>query len=176
MAVATFGLACCGLVGAASAPARGAASATAAVGRTDPAASGTVHKATDNDPGQTTSATYPLTGFTVALDPGHPGRYNAAVHAKLVPDGRGGRKPCNASGTATASGYPEHAFTFDVARRAAKLLRAQGATVVMTRSTDHGKGLCVNQRGTFGQRHGADVMVSLHADGSTNTSLKGYFG
>ena len=34
-----------------------------------------------------------------------------------VPDGAGGTKPCNTTGTATNAGYPEHAFTWDMALR-----------------------------------------------------------
>jgi N-acetylmuramoyl-L-alanine amidase len=94
--------------------------------------------------------------------------------ARQVPDGRGGRKPCNTGGTSTAKGYSEHAFNFDVARRTAKLLRAKGAEVVMTRTTDSKPGPCVDVRGVFAQSHGADAMISLHGDGSTNTALRGH--
>jgi N-acetylmuramoyl-L-alanine amidase len=114
----------------------------------------------------------PLDGWVIGLDPGHSGSYSAK--RGTVPDGRGGRKACNTSGTATAKGYPEHRFTFDVARRTAKLLRAKGATVRLTRSDDSRPGPCVDKRGTFPQRSGVDAMVSLHGDGSSDTSLRGY--
>ncbi|MGH3920544.1 MAG: hypothetical protein ACRDSG_16145, partial [Pseudonocardiaceae bacterium] len=55
-------------------------------------------------------------GITVVLDPGHNGA-NASHPAEInrpVPNGRGGTKPCNTTGTATNRGYPEHAFTWDV--------------------------------------------------------------
>jgi N-acetylmuramoyl-L-alanine amidase len=130
-----------------SASARPAASATAAAG--------------------TTVAT---TGRTrvVVLDPGHNGG-NAAAPAAIrrqVPDGRGGTKACNTTGTETDAGYPEHAFTFDVAKRVAQRLTARGVRVVLTRDDDTGVGPCVDERGRAGEKAGADAVVSIHADGA----------
>jgi N-acetylmuramoyl-L-alanine amidase len=104
----------------------------------------------------------------VVLDPGHNGRNgeHPEAIARPVPDGRGGTKPCNTTGTATDAGYPEHAFTFDVAGRVAQLLEADGVRVVMTRNDDDGVGPCVDERGHAGETHAADAVVSIHADGS----------
>jgi N-acetylmuramoyl-L-alanine amidase len=105
----------------------------------------------------------------VVLDPGHNGGNAAAAGTidKLVPAG-GFSKPCNTTGTSTDSGYPEHAFTWDVARRAAKLLRAEGVTVVMTRDDDTGVGPCVDERAHLANRAKAALAVSVHADGATS--------
>jgi N-acetylmuramoyl-L-alanine amidase len=104
----------------------------------------------------------------VVLDPGHNG--GNATHPstinRLVPDGRGGRKACNTTGTATDAGYPEHAFAFDVATRVSRLLTAAGVRVVSTRGDDNGVGPCVDERGRAGAAAGADAVVSIHADGS----------
>lgn len=105
----------------------------------------------------------------VVLDPGHNGG-NAAhpeVVNRLVPAG-GLRKPCNTTGTATGSDYAEHAFTWDVARRTAQLLRRHGVTVVLTRSSDTGVGPCVNRRAELANRQRADLTVSIHADGASS--------
>lgn len=105
---------------------------------------------------------------TVVLDPGHNGG-NAADPAairRLVPDGRGGEKACNTAGTATDAGYPEHAFTFDVATRVAQQLEAAGIRVVLTRPDDDGVGPCVDERGRAGEVAGAAAVVSIHADGA----------
>lgn len=104
----------------------------------------------------------------VVLDPGHNGGNgaNGAAIGRPVPDGRGGTKACNTTGTATDAGYPEHAFTWDVAGRVAGLLTAAGVRVVLTRTDDTGVGPCVDERGTAGQRAGAAAVVSIHADGS----------
>lgn len=118
-----------------------------------------------------------LDGVIVALDPGHNGG-NAANPAEIrasVPDGRGGAKACNTAGTATPDGYAEHAFAWDVAVRTRSLLEALGATVLLTRDSDDGVGPCVDVRGRFGQENDADLVVSLHGDGSENADLRGHF-
>jgi N-acetylmuramoyl-L-alanine amidase len=104
----------------------------------------------------------------VVLDPGHNGG-NAAHPAAIgrpVPDGRGGTKACNTTGTSTDAGYPEHAFTFDVARRVEQRLTARGVRVVLTRADDAGVGPCVDERGRAGQGADADAVVSIHGDGA----------
>jgi N-acetylmuramoyl-L-alanine amidase len=104
----------------------------------------------------------------VVLDAGHNGgnaTHPAAVN-KPVPDGRGGTKPCNTTGTATDAGYPEHAFTFDVTARVRTRLVAAGVRVITTRTDDTGIGPCVDERGRAGAKADADAVVSIHADGS----------
>ena len=120
------------------------------------------------------SGNQPLTGRTIVLDPGHNGG-NAAhpdVINRLV-DAGGFRKECDTTGTETDAGYAEHAFTFDVAQRAATVLRARGATVVFTRTTDTGVGPCVDQRAAAGNRLSAAAALSIHADGGPATG-KGF--
>lgn len=115
----------------------------------------------------------PLSSRTIVVDPGHNGRYVAAVNTRPVPDGNGGRKACNSSGTSTSSGYSEHAHNWAVAGRLATMLRAQGATVVLTRPTDRGVGPCVDERAAIGNRADADLVLSIHADGAA-TSGRGF--
>jgi N-acetylmuramoyl-L-alanine amidase len=133
-----------------------------------PEATVTAASPTTTSAAPTTPAPRPAGSRVVVLDPGHNGG-NAADPAAInrqVPDGRGGTKACNTTGTSTNAGYPEHAFTFDVARRVAQRLTAQGVRVVMTRDDDTGVGPCVDVRGRAGERAGADAVVSIHADGA----------
>lgn len=107
-----------------------------------------------------------LAGRVVAIDPGHNG--GNATHpreiARLVDAGGGRRKACDTTGTQTNDGrLTEHAFTFDVARRLERLLRAQGARVVLTRRDDAGVGPCIDRRAALG--NDADVAISIHGDG-----------
>jgi N-acetylmuramoyl-L-alanine amidase len=115
-------------------------------------------------PSRTPVAGAPL----VVLDPGHNGGNGAhpAEIRRLVPDGRGSTKACNTTGTSTDAGYPEHAFTFDVALRTERALEAAGVRVVLTRPNDTGVGPCVDVRGAAGNRADAVAMVSIHADGA----------
>ena len=105
---------------------------------------------------------------TVVLDPGHngAGASHSAEINRPVPDGRGGTKPCNTTGTATNGGYPEHKFTWDVAIRVRDALTVRGVHVVLTRPNDAGIGPCVNDRAAIANRAGAKAMVSIHADGA----------
>ncbi|HEV8561728.1 MAG TPA: N-acetylmuramoyl-L-alanine amidase [Actinophytocola sp.] len=118
----------------------------------------------------------PPPGMVVVLDPGHNG--GNAAHPEVinqpVPAGRGRTKPCNTTGTATNSGYTEHAFTWDVAVRVRDLLTARGVRVVMTRPNDTGVGPCVNDRAAIGNRENAAAVVSIHADGSTTAGAHGF--
>ena len=107
-----------------------------------------------------------LTGKIIVIDPGHNGGNSAHSSEinRLVPAG-GFEKACDTSGTETNDGYPEHAFTFDVATQAAADLRARGATVFLTRPDDNGVGPCVDARAASGGLHHANVAISIHADG-----------
>jgi N-acetylmuramoyl-L-alanine amidase len=119
----------------------------------------------------------PLAGLTVAVDPGHNGGNGAnplTVNAP-VPDGRGDTKACNTVGASTDAGYPEHAFTWDVSSRLAEGLTELGAVVVLTRPDDAGVGPCVDARGRFPQENDADVLVSIHANGTEDRSAHGFF-
>jgi len=107
-----------------------------------------------------------LAGKTIVIDPGHNGRNWAHPEeiGRLVDAGTL-RKPCDTTGTRTASGYAEPAFTFDVAVRLRAILRTAGATVVLTRRSNSGWGPCFTERAAIGNRVRADAAVSIHADG-----------
>ena len=113
--------------------------------------------------------TRPLAGRTVVIDPGH--QLGNSRHpretAALVGDGAGGRKACNTSGTATAAGYPEATFAWEVAVGVRDRLRRLGATVLMTRTDNNPEewGPCVDRRGRLGNAS-ADLKLSIHGDGS----------
>jgi N-acetylmuramoyl-L-alanine amidase len=107
-----------------------------------------------------------LAGRTITIDPGHNGgnfTHPQAI-ARLVPDGNG-EKECDTTGTAAPDGYRETDFNWDVAVRLRSLLRALGATVVMTRGSNTGVGPCVSERAAIGNRAHSDAAISIHGDG-----------
>ncbi|WP_308208028.1 N-acetylmuramoyl-L-alanine amidase [Actinomadura madurae] len=109
-----------------------------------------------------------LDGKVIVIDPGHNGG-NASHPAEIrkkVKIGNGS-KECDTAGTATKGGYAEHAFTWDVSNRLAKILRARGAKVALTRKDDKGVGPCITERAALGNRMKADAAVSVHADGAS---------
>lgn len=81
----------------------------------------------------------PLEGRHVALDPGHP--------------------PGGAIGP---TGVQEHEVTLAVARLAARLLEARGASVTLLRTTQAAVGLI--ERTVLAEQVGAEVLVSIHAN------------
>jgi N-acetylmuramoyl-L-alanine amidase len=84
----------------------------------------------------------------VVLDAGHGGTDSGAVNAKY--------------------GLTEKEQTLDIANRLRTLLTADGCTVYMTR-TSNSQTLSNNDRYTYANSKGADVLVSVHMNGSTSS-------
>jgi N-acetylmuramoyl-L-alanine amidase len=107
-----------------------------------------------------------MAGRTILVDPGHNGanKDHTAEINRLVDAGTLS-KPCDTTGAATDAGYSEAAFNWDVAQRVARLLRARGAKVVMTRHDNLSWGPCITRRAQIGNAAGADAAISIHADG-----------
>ncbi|WP_246398031.1 Rv3717 family N-acetylmuramoyl-L-alanine amidase [Mycobacterium vicinigordonae] len=105
-----------------------------------------------------------IAGMTVVLDPGHNAIADASINQQ-VPNGRGGTKPCNTSGTAAGNGYPEHAFTWAVTNLVADNLRGMNVNVDLTRSDDNSVGPCIDDRAARANAAHPDAIVSIHADG-----------
>ena len=113
-----------------------------------------------------------LAGKTIVIDPGHS---NGQHLTNKVPDGRGRSKPCNTSGTATNSGYPEHTANWKVALILQTELQEKGATVHLTKKDDHADKVCVDRRGQIPNEKHADAFLSIHANGSQSSAPHGFF-
>ena len=108
----------------------------------------------------------PLEGKVVGIDPGHNGLNATAPGVIDQPVFNGtGSETCDTTGTATDSGYTEAQFNFNVATYLDADLEAEGATVVLTRSSNAGVGPCVTTRAAIIDDAHADVAVDIHADG-----------
>ncbi|OBJ66443.1 Rv3717 family N-acetylmuramoyl-L-alanine amidase [Mycobacterium asiaticum] len=105
-----------------------------------------------------------IAGMSVFLDPGHNGVADASIN-RQVPNGRGGTKPCNTSGTAANDGYPEHAFTWEVTNMVAANLNGMGVNTQLSRSDDSSAGPCIDDRAAHANNAHPDAIVSIHADG-----------
>ena len=121
-------------------------------------------------PATLTAAAAPasLAGMVVFIDPGHNGANDASI-SRQVPTGRGGTKDCQASGTSTDSGYPEHTFTWDTALRLRAELNALGVRTAMSRGNDNALGPCVDERAAMANALHPNATISLHADGGPPT-------
>ncbi|MGO8826056.1 MAG: N-acetylmuramoyl-L-alanine amidase [Acidimicrobiales bacterium] len=112
----------------------------------------------------------PLVGKVVGIDPGHNGLNYTAPGVIDQPVFNGtGTEPCDTTGTATDSGYTEAQYNFNVATYLRADLEAEGATVVMTRTSNAGVGPCVTTRAAIINDAHADVAVDIHADGGPPT-------
>ena len=107
-----------------------------------------------------------LDGKVVLVDPGHNGgNFNApSVINRLIWNGRE-TETCDTTGTETDGGYTEALFNWHVALYLTADLRAEGATVVLTRTSNTGVGPCVTERAAIGNAAHANAAVSIHADG-----------
>lgn len=109
-----------------------------------------------------------IAGMIVFLDPGHNGANDASI-GRQVPTGRGGTKDCQASGTSTDDGYPEHTFNWDTTLRIRQALTALGVRTAMSRGDDTGVGPCVDERAAMANAVHPNAIVSIHADGGPPT-------
>ncbi|MEU7838658.1 MULTISPECIES: N-acetylmuramoyl-L-alanine amidase [unclassified Nonomuraea] len=165
-------LAACGLIATACG---GTGSGGAAAGQVARAAATTPASAPASTPTQARSQAHakpqavagPLEGKTIVIDPGHNGgnyRNPTAINRKVNVLTKW--KPCDTTGTETASHYTEAAFSWDVANRMVKILQARGAKVKLTRSDNNSVGPCITQRAAIGNKAKADAAISVHGDGA----------
>jgi len=117
-----------------------------------------------------TAPAKPLAGYVVGIDPGHNGRNwsNPTFINHKIWNGREW-EACNTTGTSTNAGYSEAAFNFAVATYLKRDLRAAGAKVVMTRTTNNGVGPCVNKRAQILNKAHVDVAIDIHGDGGPSS-------
>ena len=109
-----------------------------------------------------------VAGMIVFLDPGHNGANDASM-TRQVPTGRGGTKDCQASGTNTDDGYPEHTFTWDTVLRIRAELDQLGVRTAMSRGNDNAVGPCVDERAALANALQPNAVVSIHGDGGPPT-------
>ncbi len=95
-----------------------------------------------------------LSGATIMLDPGH-----------------GGIDPGAACAVTSASLGAEKDINLSIATKVKELLEAEGATVVMTRTTD--KWVCYTDRNNAVRERDPDMFISIHCDSSSTASATG---
>ena len=95
-----------------------------------------------------------LSGYTIMLDPGHGGLDVGAICAV----------------SSASYGY-EKQINLSIATKVKELLEAEGANVIMTRSTD--KWVCYTDRNGAVRDRNPDMFISIHCDSSTSASAMG---
>jgi N-acetylmuramoyl-L-alanine amidase len=145
----------------ASGPTSGAGAATQALAESSP----------------TAATSKPLAGKVIVIDPGHNvtnWKYPTEINRPVPYGPPGATKPCDTTGTATAAGLTEARYNLIVGVLAVDILRARGATVIMTPVNKVPWGPCITTRAALGNRNHADAAVSIHADGSP-VSVHGFY-
>lgn len=122
---------------------------------------------------QPPTASGPLDGLRIVVDPGHAGTWDKETSGKVSETFGGVKVPCYTAGATAPDGTTEHALNFDLAKRTAAALRALGATTVYTRTDDASFGPCNDDRGKLANTAGADALVALHGD-SDAASKRGF--
>jgi N-acetylmuramoyl-L-alanine amidase len=108
----------------------------------------------------------------VVLDPGHDLRGNPATEP--IGPGSSVRKIKDGGGThGVRSGLPESELNLRVALRLRTLLERAGLRVVMTRTRNRGASMGNIARARIANRAGAALFLRIHADGSTDRSVRG---
>ena len=119
-------------------------------------------------PAATNAARTPV----VVLDPGHDLRANPATEP--IGPGSATRKMKDGGGTSgVVSRLTEAELNLRVALRLRTLLERAGIRVVMTRTKTAGKSMGNIARARIANRAGAALFLRIHADGSTDRSVRG---
>lgn len=169
--VLTAAVACTGCARAGPDPASPAPSRPAAASGASGTAGGSVGVSERAADGSSASqipivAKLPLAGKTVGIDPGHNGgNFNDAGYINTIVWNGRAEETCDTTGTATASGYTEAQFNFNVAVDLRADLISAGARVVMTRTSNQGVGPCVTTRAKIINQAHVNVAIDIHADG-----------
>ncbi len=101
--------------------------------------------------------------------PSQPAAVSLTRIRKIVIDaGHGGGDP----GAIGRTGVREKDITLDIAKRLSNLLKSEGFSVVMTRSTD--RFVPLPSRVDIANRSGADLFLSIHANANRVKSLSGF--
>ena len=108
----------------------------------------------------------------VVLDPGHDLRANPATEP--IGPGSATRKIKDGGGTrGVVSGLTEAQLNLAVARRLRSMLERAGVRIVMTRMRTSGTSMGNVARARIANRAGAALFLRIHADGSTDRSVRG---
>lgn len=95
-----------------------------------------------------------LSGYTIMLDPGHGGVDPGAI--------------CAVSSTSFGQ---EKQINLSIATKVKELLEAEGAKVIMTRTTD--EWVCYTDRNDAVRTHNPDMFIAIHCDSSASASAMG---
>lgn len=107
-------------------------------------------------------------GEPVAPPPPKPARPTCSIGKVVLDPGHGGKDP----GAISPLGFSEKSIVLPTTLDVARLLEAEGAEVVLTRTTD--VFIPLDERADIANRSQADLFVSIHADSARNAGARGF--
>ena len=110
--------------------------------------------------------------FVIVIDPGHQAKANLEQEP-IGPDARETKYKVTGGTTGVVTGKPEYVLTLEAANLLKAHLEKKGFQVILTR-TSHDVDISNRERAEIANRHGADLFVRLHADGSESSETSGF--
>ena len=143
----------------------------------DPTADQPVQTPVPGPSGATGTVTAPtnssgsLSGLKIAIDPGH--QAHAPEGKETMAPWSSETKAKNTSGTrGDTTGTDEYLVNLQIGLKLRDALVAEGATVVMTRDNND-TSLSNQDRANISNSNNVDIIISIHCNGSDNTSVNG---
>ncbi|TDK55936.1 N-acetylmuramoyl-L-alanine amidase [Bacillus salipaludis] len=110
--------------------------------------------------------------LVICIDPGH--QQKADLSTEKIGPGANQEKPKVTGGTrGITTGTPEYKLTLKASRILGAILKEKGFNVVYTR-TSNDVNVSNKVRAEMANVNKADLFIRLHADGSTNRSVRGF--
>lgn len=112
-----------------------------------------------------------LDGIIVGIDPGHQAHANSD-REPVAPDSKEKKAKVSSGTSGVRTGIAEYVTDLEVALKLRDALEALGCTVYMTRET-HDVDISNLERATMMNDLGAQLVLRIHCDGSTDKSANG---
>lgn len=114
---------------------------------------------------------FPLKGVKIGIDPGHQAKANS--DKEPIAPWSDEKKAKVASGTrGVKTDIPEYVTVLEISLQLRDVLEALGAEVLMTRET-HDVDISNKERALMMNEWGADLVLRMHINGSTDSSVNG---
>ena len=115
----------------------------------------------------------PLAGVRIGIDPGHQAHANYNMEP-IAPDEEILKAKCSTGTRGIVTGVYEYEINLKVALKLKRLLEQNGATVVITRTTNN-INLSERTRAEYFNDQSVDLAILLHCNGADDTSVRGAF-
>jgi N-acetylmuramoyl-L-alanine amidase len=112
-----------------------------------------------------------LSGRRICIDPGHQQTQDTDLEP-IAPGSSTMKYKCSSGTSGIVSRVPEYVINLDVGIKLKNLLEFYEAVVIMTRN-NHNVNISNIERAEIGNSSQSDIMIRVHADGSTNQNDNG---